>query len=177
MGVDLAGLNFVPTSKRCITLGQAESIRSRLLLTKAVGLFRDQDLELVNKITTGLKLDYIQLHGQEDADYISRCQAPVIKNMPLRDQADIDLARSYLPAVRYILFDGSEPGQGRTCNHSLLSSIDFPFLLAGGITPDNVQVAECSSKILGVDVASGVETDGVVDKRKIAHLIDRLDQR
>ncbi|MBF0498279.1 MAG: anthranilate phosphoribosyltransferase, partial [Deltaproteobacteria bacterium] len=127
MGVDLAGLNFVPTSKRCITLGQAESIRSRLLLTKAVGLFRDQDVELVNKITTVLKLDYIQLHGREDADYISRCQAPVIKNMPLRDQADIDLARSYLPAVRHVLFDGSEPGQGRTCNHSRLSGIDFPF--------------------------------------------------
>ena len=81
-GVDMIGLNFSPMSLRCISPASAAEIiaalRRQFAQTKVVGVFVDQELEFVQKVTTDLALDAIQLHGEETPRYLSKLDAPFV---------------------------------------------------------------------------------------------------
>ncbi len=169
-GVDMIGLNFVPASKRCISTDQALEIMSVVSLIrkmKIVGVFQDQTLEYVNQVAKLLNLGYIQLSGDEDLDYVRGCNSPVIKTIKLRSKEDIELARTFLPYCEYIIFDGKDPGSGGLLRYELLKNVDFSFLVAGGITVDNVFEICMSTGAIGVDVASGIEVNSVVSESRI----------
>jgi phosphoribosylanthranilate isomerase len=113
-------------------------------------------------------VDIVQLHGQEDETYIARLrqltQAPIWKAFKIRSQADLDAAAA--SSADEILLDNGY-GTGQTFDWSLTGGLTRPFLLAGGLTPENIPqaIAQMAPKL--IDISSGVETDGAKDRDKI----------
>ena len=169
--VDFVGLNFVPVSKRKIGEEMANEISKYLGNTKKVGVFQNQSIEEVNKFAKFV--DYLQLCGDESIEYIKKCKKPVIKTIAVKSQEDLVLADEYRPYVEYIFFDGATPGSGKGFDHDLLEDVDYPFFLCGGINPDNLSLALEVSPF-GIDMASGIETDGKVDIEKIKSILEQV---
>lgn len=154
--IDLVGINFVPRSKRKVDLATAKSITAKLSGTISVGVFEDQPFEEIEKIVKEVGLDAIQLSGNEKE--LSQFTAPIIKT--IRPGQD-------MPVEAFLtILDNNIAGTGKRLDDSLIEQ-NQPSLIAGGV---NLQVAENllkKKRPLGIDTASGIETDGVVDRQKI----------
>ncbi len=170
--VDMIGLNFVPTSKRCIDEKLAEKIRKKCIRTKVVGVFQNQSLSFINKTAKNLNLDFIQLAGEGDLDFIKKCTRPVIKTIKLQTEKDIKIAKKIFPHCAFIIFDGKVPGSGELSPYEMLKNVDFPYLLAGGITTDNVVEIKKEIDPWGFDTASGIEKGGKVSLQKIRKFLE-----
>jgi len=175
IGVNFIGLNFVPSSKRRVTLDEARLICESVKKVAKVGVFQNQSLETVNTIARKLDLDYIQVAGEESLSMIRKCCKPVIKTISVRAESDLKKAEKYLPYTAYVLLDGVSPGTGTPIAVDL-RNVKYPFLLAGGISPSNVESAVNRVNPLGIDVAGGVETEGKLDPRKVRLLLKKLKQ-
>lgn len=162
---DYVGFVFAE-SRRQVTLAQAKALKAQLdARIQAVGVFVDADPSLVQQALDEGIIDLVQLHGNENDAYIAHIAAPVIKALrvgePIPRQAD------------YLLFDSAIAGSGQTFDWSRLPATDRPFFLAGGIDAGNVAAAKALSPF-GIDVSSGVETDGCKDREKILDLVRRV---
>ena len=173
-GADFIGLNFVPTSKRKISIKKARKICESVNSVKKVGVFMNQTLKEVQEISLNLDLDYIQLSGEETLDYIRSCPKPVFKTIKLRSGKDLTKATHISPHVYAVIFDHSEPGNGKSFDHSLLKNFKGDFILAGGVNPSNITDLVKTHHPVGIDVASGVETKGKRDFSKIKQLLSSL---
>lgn len=170
-GADFLGMIFVASSPRCIDVERATEIASAVRgRAKTVGVFRDAPNENVREIAAQAGLDFVQLHGSESDEDIAAIGVPAIKtidpNMGLRAFTNAD----------WMLFDSSS-GTGTRFDWSLIADYDRakPFLLAGGITPDNVALAISTVRPDGIDLASGVESaPGIKDHAKIEKLFERV---
>jgi phosphoribosylanthranilate isomerase len=175
-GADFLGMIFVAASPRCIDVARASSIARAVVgsRSKLVGVFRDSPSAEICDIVQRVGLDLVQLHGSEtDADIVD-IGVPVIKTLTVGDTPPD--ATSH-PHAEWILFDSGGGGTGRRFDWSLLATYERkqPFLLAGGITPDNVAAAISVVRPDAIDVASGVESSpGVKDHAKIEKLIRRV---
>ena len=187
-GADLLGFVFVPGVRRQISNERGRAIISLLRRlrpdsgTRIVGLFADQPLDDVNHTIDYCGLDLAQLCGDEPPDYWRRVSAPVIKQVRVRDRPSReDAIAETLGRVEEVIDGGqtamldryeagAKGGTGRTFDWSIAAQVatQHDFLLAGGLTPDNVARAIDAVRPWGVDVSSGVETDGVKDTTKIA---------
>lgn len=161
-------LNF-PKSRRNILPEQAAELRSRLSPDiKAVGVFVDQAIETVAEAATIIGLDVIQLHGHEDNAYIAslreQLDLPIWKAFKIQTAADLIAAEA--SAADNILLDNGY-GTGMAFDWSLAGELSRPFLLAGGLTPENIPNAIHTLHPMLVDISSGVETNGVKDREKI----------
>ena len=160
-----------PKSHRNIGRETAQRLRSRLSPDiKAVGVFVNSlETTCAEYANCGI-IDVIQLHGQEDADYIRRLRgltgAPIIKAAKIRTPEDIRSVQAL--GADYVLLDNGT-GTGEMFDHSLLSGAEIrqPFFLAGGLTPDNLRQAAESIRPYCVDLSSGVETDKLKDRDKM----------
>lgn len=166
-GADYLGFNFISTSKRYIDPKDAkkiiEKVRDKI---KIVGVFQDADIKKVKNIAKDLHLDYIQLHGQEDIDYLKKLHLPVIKTIHSATKIN-DLPASYF------LLDRMQQGKGNMVNVKIAKqiSVKYPLFLAGGLTPENVTNRVKKIKPFAVDVANGVETNSIKDIKKIKDFI------
>ncbi len=161
-------LNF-PKSHRNLTPEKAYELRKRLLPDiKAVGVFVDGSLELVEETAKLVGLDVIQLHGSEDEDYISlvkeRTGLPVWKAFKIKTYED--LAGAEKSRADEVILD-SGYGTGASFDWSMLSGFSRPFILAGGLTPENIPKAISLFELKLVDISSGVESDKIKDREKI----------
>ena len=168
-GADAVGLNFVAGTKRAISLNQAAAISSGLgPLIARVGIFRDATLEEILATLREVKLTAVQLHGLETDDFAATValHAPVIRAVS---------HGSVLPASDTLLIDNLEGGSGQTFDWNALETSALRgrrWLLAGGLTPQNVASAVRQLQPWGVDVSSGVErAPGVKDHAKITAFI------
>lgn len=172
-GTDFIGFIFAESSRKIssdVAAGIAKQLPTHV---KKVGVFANQTEADIRQIAEKVGLDYIQLHGQESAEFASRMPLPVIKAFSIRSKQDFAQLENY-PAA-YFLVD--LPKQIRpsfdypkTLDWEELASLSLPFekiILAGGLTAENVAEAIRIVQPFGVDVASGVETDGVKDEQKI----------
>ncbi len=162
---DYIGFVFAK-SKRQVTLKGAHELRSRLdMRIYAVGVFADEDISVIHEAVGSGIIDIVQLHGNEDEEYISKIEVPVIKAVrmgePIPKGAD------------FILFDSPAAGSGRAFDWSLIPKTDTPFFLAGGINSLNIDEAMRINPF-GIDVSSGVETDGFKDREKITEIVRRV---
>ncbi len=201
---DFLGLNFVPTSKRCISEETAKEIIAELRGPRPVarkvrftGVFQNQSIELVNGIADRLDLDFVQLHGDESPEYCARVNTPVIKAFSLESDFDAQAVMKEMEPYRrahYFLLDRKKKGitereRGNTdastpnvdamLHFKKVATIaeEFSVMLAGGLTPENVREAvKASGRIDGVDVAGGVETNGEKDPQKIKDFIKATKQ-
>lgn len=174
-GVEYIGLNFVPTSPRCISLEQAQAIMAELKDsgTKTVALFQDQPIEMVSEYVRELNVDYVQLHGDESPEYARSVAKHVIKAIAVKPDATAEELIKYIrdyPA-EYFVLDRHEQGRGDIVDLELANQVieAFPdkIYLAGGLNPENL--AEVLSKVhpYGIDISSGVRTDDTIDISKV----------
>lgn len=167
---DMAGFVFYGPSRRCVTRDSARELGSGLdpSIVK-VGVFVDEDpLVIADLVGSGI-IDAVQLHGVEDGAYIHGLRrlvdAPVIKTFLVRNRGDIEAANR--SDADYVLLD-SGMGSGRTFDWSLLEDMDCDYILSGGLNPGNIHDAVEILHPYGVDVSSGVETDGRKDPSKMS---------
>jgi phosphoribosylanthranilate isomerase len=181
-GADMVGFVFYPPSPRNVSAEQAETLLHSVPSgIDRVGLFVDPETDFLDQILAKARLDLLQLHGDETPE---RCRAisvyfglPIIKAIKVSTKADLKMAKDYEDAVDWLMFDarpaadGALPGgNGRAFDWTILKGAEFkrPWLLAGGLTPDNLSQAVQQSGASAVDVSSGVESaPGQKDPAKI----------
>jgi phosphoribosylanthranilate isomerase len=178
-GADFVGFVFFPKSPRNVSIEQAAGLAGRARgRVKIVALVVDADDALITAINKEVEPDFIQAHGSETPGRISEIAAltgkPVIKAIRVRDAADIAGAARFSAAASLILYDARTPetlgnnlpgGNGHAFDWSLLDSGKRPaFMLAGGLSPENVAAGIRITGAPIVDVSSGVESaPGVKD--------------
>ena len=186
---DYMGLVFAP-SKRQVTVDQAKTLVEELHKQytkrynngaeqsnndeiKTVGVFVNETLENLVSIATEANLDAVQLHGDEDEAFIQslkeRTNVEVWKAVQIRSAAD---AEAWIDSrADMLLFDAyhkdERGGTGEVFDWSCLDEFERPFMLAGGIDSTNVARAIRTVRPYGIDISSGIETDGVKDDEKI----------
>lgn len=174
-GADFVGLIFA-RSRRQISPEQAASITASIPgTTKKVGVFVNQTFDQMMQIAEKVGLDVIQLHGDEPPELAERLPFPIIKAFPAKKENLSQI--QYYPCDYYLLdspIGANRGGNGTTFDWNLLSESALDpgkVILAGGLYPGNVQEAITTTKPAGVDVSSGVETDGIKDMAKIEQFI------
>ena len=192
---DYMGLVFAP-SKRQVTVDQAKTLVEELHkqyanrynrdaeqysnqtliyqeFIKTVGIFVNETLDNLVTIATEVNLDAVQLHGDEDEAFIQslkeRTNVEVWKAVQIRSAAD---AEAWIDSsADMILFDAyhkdERGGTGEVFDWSSLDEFERPFMLAGGIDSTNVARAIRTVRPYGIDISSGIETEGVKDDEKI----------
>lgn len=187
---DLVGFIFANT-RRKISATQAKQFREALdAEIPAVGVFVNEDISVIASLVQDGCIDMIQLHGEEDADYIRRlreiCDVPVIKAVKVQTVEQIRQAAA-LP-VDYLLLDtyrkGVLGGTGEAFDWELLREAKAaagdtaegelfgkPYFLAGGLHAGNLREAAALGSY-GLDVSSGIETDGSKDFDKMVEVMN-----
>ena len=190
-GADFLGFVFVDGVRRQLQPDEAAQIineyRSSTQVsksTKLVGLFRNQSLDFVNQTAAETDLDFIQLCGEEDPDYVSRLNLPIFRQIRVKDGTKpkdlYKTVESHLNAGHRVIldrFDIDTPGgSGRAFYWSAAEGVaeQSNVLLAGGLKSENVQAAISQLAPWGVDVSSGVETDGIKDPKLIKTFIETV---
>jgi phosphoribosylanthranilate isomerase len=185
-GADLVGFVFYPPSPRYIEPDMAAELADIIPDdVKLVGLFVDADDATYDKVLGHVRLDMIQCHGKESPERVEFLRQeyglPVMKAIPIESAQDFDVVDQYKEVADQVLFDTKPPknatlpgGNAVSFDWSLLRSrkISLPWMLAGGLTPENVAEAIRISKAKAVDVSSGVEVKpGQKDPAKIRAFI------
>ena len=187
-GASLLGFVFVPGVRRQVSVERAREVISHARelrganCPRIVGLFANQPLQEVNKIVKQCDLDFVQLCGDEPPDFWDNVDAWVMRQVKVDDSLPRKIAvstalseieevvnRLHLTLLDKRLKDALG-GTGHTFDWGIASEIArrHPVFLAGGLAPDNVRQAIDTVRPWGVDVSSGVETDGIKDITKIA---------
>ena len=173
---DYVGFVFAERSKRRVSPLKATELKSKLdPEVKAVGVFLDDNLDLVAAMLNLGIVDLVQLHGSEDEAYIEKVRSitnkPIIKAFIINSIDDVKAAES--STADYILLDGGK-GSGKAFDWTLLKDIKRPYFLAGGLNPDNAADAVRKLKPYSVDVSTGIETDGLKDAEKMAAFVSAV---
>lgn len=178
-GADFVGLVFHPASPRFVDIEVAAYLASYVPdSVMVVGLFSNASPETLEQTLQNVRIDLIQLHGNETPDDCAAVKArfgkPVMKAL---SAARIDEAASYAAVCDWLLIDAPAPagaayegGHGNSFDWAILDGFTpgKPWMLAGGLTPENVADAIRISGAQTVDVSSGVESSrGVKDSEKI----------
>ena len=159
-----------PRIHRSVSPRQALALRRQLAPgIIPVGVTVDQPVEAVAALLRSGVVDVAQLHGTEDESYLAALRAlapghPLWKAFTLRTPNDLTAALA--SSADMILLDSGK-GTGQTFDWSLLRGVARPFLLAGGLTPENIPRAVRAVHPWGVDLSSGMETDRRKDRDKI----------
>lgn len=176
---DMIGFVFAEKSRRAVSPEQAAALKSRLdAQIRAVGVFVDEDPENIAELFHTGVIDIAQLHGSETAAVVARVktltagQCPVIQAVAMRAAADVDRAES--SPADLILLDAQGGGTGRAFNWALAKKVQRPYLLAGGLSADNIDAALQTLSPWGVDVSSGIEKGGYKDRTKMARFVEKV---
>ena len=180
-GVDLLGLMFYEQSSRYIQPQAAKEILKTYedgqISPDTVGIFVNKEADYINDVIEQVGLHFVQLHGNESPEFCTCIHRPVIKALRLNEKSDPNLTERYYQTTWRILLDTPTArwgGTGETHDWVLARSIaqQTPIFLAGGLTPENVGEAIQQAHPWGVDVSSGVETNGKKDVKKIQAFVE-----
>ena len=167
-------INF-KKSHRNVSGDLAKKIRAHISSDiRAVGVFVNEDTDLIEELLNDNIIDIVQLHGDEKEETIIRLREntgkPVWKAFKIRNREEIEKAKAS-PADLILLDNGY--GTGKTFDWSLIENIKRPFALAGGIDIRNMDEAIKRIHPYLIDISSGVETDGIKDPVKIREAIEK----
>ena len=165
-GADLLGFIFYQGSRRYVAPETVKQISTQVRRSKRVGVFVDAPLAEVNEIAEFCSLDYVQLHGHENAEYARQVARPVIKAYRYGDNFLAEEAEHY-PAEMILLdsfVQGAAGGTGKTFAWQEASretaSLSKPLLVAGGISEHNLSQVVEALHPYGVDVSGSLEEQG-----------------
>jgi phosphoribosylanthranilate isomerase len=190
-GADMVGLVFHPKSPRFMEMALAARLADQAReRAKIVALVVDLDDKRLNEIAAAAQPDLIQCHGTEDRARIAAIRTmtgrPVMKAVGVGNVADLAHVTALSPFADHILLDAKPPkdasypgGHGKPFDWAILSAlpVDVPFMLSGGLTPDNVaeairRIRGMGLSLTGVDVSSGIESaPGIKDIGKIRDFV------
>lgn len=173
---DYIGFVFAKKSKRYVTPEKAMELKNMLNPSiEAAGVFVNEDVNTVAKLLNDGVIDIAQLHGDEDEDYIARLRSLTDKKIfrAFRIKCEEDARLVDECTADQVLLD-SGAGTGMVFDWNLIEGIKRPFFLAGGLDPYNVKDAVKTVSPYGVDVSSGIETDGLKDKAKMTAFVDAV---
>lgn len=147
---------------------------------RAVGVFVNEMPNNIAELCRAGTIDLVQLHGDESLDYVDELRSlvanPIIRAVRVRGREDVE-DMDNMP-FEYLLFDAWDRemygGSGRAFDWSLIGSIEKPFFLAGGLTPENLVRAASEVKPYCLDISSGVESDGYKDREKILKAVNAV---
>lgn len=184
-GADALGLVFCSKSPRYVELSVAANIARTIgPFVTIVGLFVNAGEAQVREAVKTVGLDMLQFHGDEDEVYCAQFEKPYIKAIRMSPELDVKEVMTKYPSARGFLFDAWNKdkygGTGETFEWDRLSILkesvdtDIPFILAGGLTPENVDQAVAAVKPYAIDVSGGVElSPGIKSPELIQQFIDR----
>ncbi|MGM8215503.1 phosphoribosylanthranilate isomerase [Bacillaceae bacterium W0354] len=182
-GADAIGFVFAK-SKRQVTIDEAKDIADNLPSSvKKIGVFVNASKEVLEHTARFVGLDYIQLHGDETLHFCKKLNVPYIKSIRVKSEMDLQAVGIYQDAAYILLDSGIGPergGNGTRFDWELLDRQHIDrnkLILAGGLTPENVQEAISLVQPAMVDVSSGVETGGVKDTQKIYTFVQNVKER
>jgi phosphoribosylanthranilate isomerase len=167
---DYVGFVFYKKSRRYVSEEQARNLKQIILPSiKIVGVFVNESQDFISEIYNEKIIDIIQLHGDEDEKYIEKLRkkipwVEIWKAFKICSNNDIEKAK--ISSADKIMLDNGY-GTGESFEWSLIKNIGRDFILAGGLTPENIPKAIEKFKPYAVDISSNVETDGKKDKFKI----------
>ena len=175
-GATAIGLNFWRGSKRFVEDGRAQEVAAALPPgVLKVGVFVNPIRAEVERRLAGLGLDVVQLHGDEQPEeWASFPSDKLIRAVRVESPASLAQDRAWRP--RFFLYDAASESYGGSGKQApwevVAASGTRPFILAGGLTPENVAAAIAAVRPDGVDVASGVEASpGIKDPVKLSSFI------
>ena len=166
LGVDAIGFVFAERSRRRVSVQAAAALRLTLQpFVDSVALFMDNDVDTVRDSIATVRPTWLQFHGSEDDAFCAGFGLPYLKAIAMGGNAGIDAAslqRDY-PRAAGFLFDSNASGQAGGSGHTfdwsrIPADCPRPYLLAGGLHPDNVFEAIRATGCWGVDVSSGIES-------------------
>ena len=180
-GIDLMGFIFYPGSPRYVSK-KPEYLPENV---GKVGVFVNESVDSIQKKIKLYHLDYIQLHGEESPELCKKLQkneVKVIKAFPIANEKDLEACIPYIKYCDFFLFDTRSPergGSGKSFSWDILKkySEPIPFLLSGGIGPDDIPKIKRFShpRFIGIDLNSHFETaPGFKDPEKLKKFIDNL---
>jgi phosphoribosylanthranilate isomerase len=185
---DYLGLVFAP-SRRLVSLEKAVdivgSLNSVKLRPALVGVFVNQPVNEVNSISSRVGLDMVQLSGNESLNYCQNIELPVIKTIHISNRTSSEEVLQIIIKGQKVLSEGKISylldsqvnnafgGTGQVFNWNVAKEITarFPVIIAGGLSSENIVRLLTEIRPWGVDVSSGVETDGKKDISKIRTFI------
>jgi len=180
-GADAIGLVFYAKSPRAVSVQQARAIIAALPpFVTSVGLFVDASRCELSEILDAVPLDLLQFHGNETPADCDGYHRPYIKALRVKLGDDIAAQAALYSKASGILLDafveGVPGGTGEPFDWSLVpQSLSKPLILAGGLTPQNVQAAIAQVRPYAVDVSGGVEAaKGIKDAKKIQAFINEV---
>ena len=176
---DYIGFVFADFSHRYVNKETAVTLKSRLdPEMQAVGVFVNEDVHFVVELMNEGIIDIAQLHGSEDNDYIAELRSLLnttdtsIKIIRAFNINKISSISEIEESTADLVLVDSGTGSGETFDWSRLDEIKRPYLLAGGLSPDNIREAVDALHPYGVDVSSGVETNKLKDPEKMRRFVE-----
>ena len=160
-------------NKRQVTYEKARKLKQILDKDiRVIGVFVDENTNVVASAANDDLLDVIEFHGNEGPGEIERIKAftekPIIQGFRIRSRADVELALdSHADSI--LMYSDSESGV--PMDWKLLKNVTRPYFLAGGLNADNIEKAIKICHPFAVSVTTGVETDGIKDREKMAAFI------
>lgn len=184
-GADALGFVFYTASPRNVEPEAVAELTQLLDDVLKVGVFVDADDALLSQVLRTARLDLLQFHGQETPERVEQVRqefaVPVMKAIAVEKAEDVLRAQDYFSVADALLFDAKAPrgadrpgGNAVAFDWGLMQGLHcpLPWMLAGGLTPDNIATALRESGAVAVDVSSGVESaTGVKDPEKVAAFI------
>ena len=171
---DYIGFVFAK-SHRQVSIETAKKLKNRLNKNiLSVGVFVNENINTITEICNKNIIDFVQLHGDEDDNYINKlkkvCSKKIIKAVKVKNGEDIIRWRNC--QADFLMFDNG-CGTGKQFDWNLIKNFIRPYFLAGGINENNMEQA-IELKPYCIDVSSGVETNKVTDKDKILNMVRRV---
>ncbi|MGB4437299.1 MAG: phosphoribosylanthranilate isomerase [Acetomicrobium sp.] len=180
-GADAIGFIWAPSPRRVDIDTAKELARDIPPFVSVVAVVRDPSLELMSQIIESKVFDAVQFHGCESVDFVSKCPLKTIKAIAVADEKDVLLVHLYEKEVNFMLFDTKLGklfgGTGKSFNWQLIKNFrpHKPFILAGGIGPENLEDAIKHVDPDAVDTNSALEVaPGIKDKKKIYEFMKKI---
>jgi phosphoribosylanthranilate isomerase len=173
MGVDALGFVLAHKSPRRVTADQAAEIIGQIPpFVASVALFMNNDAGEVKQLLAATRVDILQFHGDETAEYCQSFGVSYIKAVPMGGDTNALTYMANHPKARAFLFDSNAPGEsggsGLTFNWDIIPQTQAPIIVAGGLHAGNVAEAVRRIRPYAVDVSSGVEAaKGIKDIDKM----------
>lgn len=171
---DYIGFVFAKKSRRYVSPEKAEELKAMLAPgIQAVGVFVNEEPERIVSLLEAGTIDVAQLHGQEGEREIRRLRELTdhLLIQAFRIDTEQDVERANASTADYVLLDSGAGGTGTVFDWDLLQTIRRPYFLAGGLDTENLGTVKAKLNPYGIDVSSGIETDGYKDKEKMTAFV------
>jgi indole-3-glycerol phosphate synthase / phosphoribosylanthranilate isomerase len=174
---DLVGINFSPLSKRRAQAGLLDHIgRDKKLRTGAVAVFYKNSEKEIRQTLDQFAFRRVQLYAEEvSPQWLRQLPQKVVLASKITRISDLERLEDYAAEVDFFILDGATPGSGQPIQLRIPENFPYPFLLAGGMQAGNLDRIRGFQHCIGVDAASGIESDGRVDAEKIRQMRLELD--